>query len=145
MYSTGIQHRRTIAKSNSQIRKCKFLLYFLQKGSTENWDWEFRIHDSWRNRILIFYYIFHILLQYKNFFTLLFLFPWKFVESKCFLKQCSPIRDSSPQENYFSPLVIWGPLSTKVFEKARNKRKKYEKCFEEIVFLFKYRKRKIRL
>ena len=41
-----------------------------------------------------------------------FLFPWKCFESTCFLKQCNRIRDSSPQEDYFSPSVIWPSLNT---------------------------------
>ena len=50
-----------------------------------------------------------------------FLFPRKFVESTCFLKQCNTIGDSSPGEDYFSPSVIWPSLNTKIFAKANNK------------------------
>ena len=36
IYSTGFQHRRTIAKRNNEIRKCNFSSYLLQKSSTWN-------------------------------------------------------------------------------------------------------------
>ena len=62
-----------------------------------------------------------------------------------FLKECNPIRDLSPQVDYFSPSVIWASLNTKIFEKARSICKKYENFYEEIVFLFKNRKQKIQL
>ena len=65
-----------------------------------------------------------------------FLFPWKFVESTYFLKQCNPIRDSSAQEDYFLPSVIWPSLNIKIFVKTNSKPKKYDNCFEEIVLVF---------
>ena len=56
---------------------------------------------------------------------------WKHV----FLKQCNPIGDPSPREDYFPPLVIWPSLNTKIFETASSIRKKFENIFEKIVFL----------
>ena len=71
-----------------------------------------------------------------------FLFPWKFVESTCFLEQCNDIEDSSSRENYFSPSVFWPSLKTKIFVKANSKRKIYENIFEKIVFVFNTGNRK---
>ena len=38
MYSTGFQHRKTTSKIHNCIQKCNFLLYFLQKSSTQNYS-----------------------------------------------------------------------------------------------------------
>ena len=67
-------------------------------------------------------------LTIEKFFYYSFLFPWKFVESTCFLKQGNPIRDLSPPD-YFSPSVIWPSLNTKIIVKANSKHKKYNFFF----------------
>ena len=72
----------------------------------------------------------------KKFFTHLFCRQWRFVETTCFFKQCNPIGDLSSREGYFSHSVIWPSLNTKIFVKTNSKRKKYERFFQKIVFLF---------
>ena len=52
------------------------------------------------------------------------------------LNSFSNFRDSSTQEDYFLPSVIWPSLSIKIFVKTNSKPKKYDNCFEEIVFVF---------
>ena len=123
--------------------------------SPEELDWELRLKTLTLYKEVYSWFLdkskFDFLLCLSYSFTIekflysSFLFPWKFIESTCFLKQYNPIRDSSPQQDYFSPSVIWPSLNTKIFVKASSKRKNYEFFFEEITFLFKYSKRKIRL
>ena len=61
----------------------------------------------------------------KNY-LLFFLFSSKYFESTCFLKQCTPIEDSSPREDDFPPSVVWPSINTKTFVQANIKCKKYE-------------------
>ena len=60
-----------------------------------------------------FFFCFPYSFTIEKFLFSSFLVPWKFVKSTCYFKQCNPVRNSSPQEDYFSPSVIWPSLNIK--------------------------------